>query len=191
MTSVFFIDANRLTHKAPDCLVMAIDASGLMEFFKEVTHWAYPITSWIEENPVTVGVIGSALVVIGGIVAWFIGLFKAKPKPAPNDADVRKLFVRSVTAQIEKQATQLSDANTRELKQQIIDELRRQLAEPETSLQQALERNEELESKLNQVSAQFDKMRIIAARDAIALFDYKSAEKLFLSLPTTKKSQMN
>jgi hypothetical protein len=54
---------------------MAIDASGLMEFFKEVTSWAYPITSWIEEHPVNVGVIGSVLIAIGGGVAWLFGLF--------------------------------------------------------------------------------------------------------------------
>lgn len=37
-----------------------------MEFFNEVTNWAYPITSWIEKHRVTVGVIGSALVIGGG-----------------------------------------------------------------------------------------------------------------------------
>ena len=73
-----------------------------MEIFKEVTNWAYPITSWIEENPVTVGVIGSALVVFGGIVAWFIGLFKAKPKATSDSTEQLKAFIESLTAQIDK-----------------------------------------------------------------------------------------
>ena len=159
---------------------MEIDASGLMEFFKEVTNWAYPITSWIEEHPVTLGVIGSVLIAIGGIVAWFIGLFKAKPKATSDSTEQLKAFIDSLTAQIDKSTTELSDANVDRGKlQQQIDELQRKLAEPEKALDEALKRNADLGAQLDALRGRYDPNRIAAAKDAMAQFDYDAAEAVF------------
>ena len=162
---------------------MAIDASGLMEFFKEVTSWAYPITSWIEENPVTVGVIGSALVVFGGIVAWFIGLFKGKPKATSDSTEQLKVFVDNLTAQIDKRTAELSQANVDRGKlQQQIDELQRKLAKPEKALKEDLKRNADLGVQLDALRGRYDPNRVAAAKDAMARFDYDAAEAVFQQL---------
>ena len=159
---------------------MAIDASGLMEFFKEVTNWAYPITNWIEKNPVTVGVIGSALVVIGGIVAWFFGVFKGKPKGTSDSTEQLKAFIDSLTAQIDKRTADLSEANVDRGKlQQQIDELQRKLVEPEEALKETLKRNADLGVQLDALRGRYDPNRIAAAKDAMARFDYDAAEAVF------------
>ena len=159
---------------------MAIDANGLMEFFKEVTSWAYLITSWIEEHPVNVGVIGSVLIAIGGGVAWFFGLFKAKPKATSDSTEQLKAFIASLTAQIDKRTAELSQGNVDRGKlQQQIDELQRKLAKPEKALKEDLKRNADLGAQLDALRGRYDPNRVAAAKDAMARFDYDAAEAVF------------
>ena len=154
-----------------------------MEFFKEVTSWAYPITSWIEAHPVNVGVIGSVLTAIGGGVAWFFGLFKAKPKATSDSTEQLNAFIDSLTAQIDKRTAELSQANVDRGKlQQQIDELKLKLAKPEKALKEDLKRNADLGAQLDALRGRYDPNRVAAAKDALARFDYDAAEALFQQL---------
>ena len=175
MTSVFFADANRLPHTATDCLVMAIDASGLMGNLK-----LKEIVKLLEKHPVTVGLV---MTVLGGAFAFGMWLYEqSKPDPIvePDNAAVMALFIDSLTNQLDKRTAELSQANVDRGKlQQQIDELQRKLAIPEKALDEALTPNADLGAQLDALRGRYDPNRIAAAKDAMARFDYDAAEAVF------------
>ena len=126
-----------------------------------------------------VPVILATLAVGWKFVIWIAKTYFSKSKDT-TEIDKIKLFIESKEREIEMLTTKLADASfdKGQLYRQI-DELKRQLAEPEKALDEALKRNADLGAQLDALRGRYDPNRIAAAKEAMARFDYDAAEAVF------------
>ena len=153
-----------------------MDIPIIKDFFKGLWTWVH------EESgaaAVVVPVILATLAVGWKSVIWIAKTYFSKSKDT-TETDTIKLFIESKEREIEMLTTKLADASfdKGQLYRQI-DELKRQLAEPEKALKEALKRNADLGAQLDALRGRYDPNRIAAAKEAMAQFDYDAAEAVF------------
>ncbi len=146
----------------------------------------------VPEHAGAASTIIAAIVAIGGLLAWLLGIWPFR-KPisslTPTDPVPSEPVIKMTLAQFEARLKEERDKITDQLKtahdsdrQNLLTQLdvvTKQLADPQTALDETMKRVADLEARLEREAKRFGADRIATAKDALQQLDYSKAEALF------------
>lgn len=161
------------------------------------------VYAWLVEHALVLGAIAALVAIVGALFAimkWVIPVFRKQTLPPVDSTEASpagaKLTIsdfleirRQMRADL-LQELKIADPSEAVILRARVDELERQIADPEPALAAALEENARLKELLTRAGNQIGADRLRAASAALDRLDYQLADEIFAEIEERQKIEV-